>query len=177
MAKVSYFDGSELRLFSGIANVVKDSQRSPSGVRSYETTMDNPDSEGSSGFISSPLYNFANMFSAVTKADGGRTVAQAYFSDAFPFDCLFVFAPVQSDSEKYGFVGCGAAKANSHYATIAGIANVALDSVTGPYGYIGNESWIDKHRGSGLNGVKVAVYCFPTEARYATGIKEVKLEE
>ena len=173
MAKVSYFDGSELRLFSGIVEAVKDSQRLPSGVSTYTTTMANPASEGSTGFISSPLYSFANMFSAVTTG-GNRVVAQAWFGDAFPFDCLFVFAPVQSGSEKYGFVGCGAATKGSHYATIAGIANVTLDSVTGPYGYIGSRSLIDDYRG---HDMKVAVYCFPMTAKYATGIKEVKLDE
>lgn len=172
MAKVSYFDGSELRLFSGIAEVIKDSQSMPSGISSYETTMANPASEGSTGFIGSPLHSFANMFSAVTQTSGNRTVAQAWFGKAFPFDCLFVFAPVQPPSEKYGFVGCGAAKANSHYATIAGIANVAADGWEGDY--YGGSSWIDKYKGT---DVDVAVYCFPMNAQHATGIKEVKLDE
>lgn len=170
--KVTYFDGSELRLFSGIADVIKDSRRSPSGVSSYATTMENSSGEGSTGFISAPRYYLANMFCAIDK---DSLVTQAYFARTFPFDCLFVFAPVQSRSEKYGFVGCGAAEAGSHYATIAGIANVTLDSYSGSYP--GGKSWIEDHRGSGTNGVKVVVYCFPMKAQYATGITEVKLEE
>lgn len=166
--KVSYFDGSELRLFSGIADVVKDSQRSLSGVASYKTTMRNPSSEGSIGHIGSPRYYLANMFCAIDK---DSLVTQAYFSDAFPFDCLFVFAPIQSESDKYGFVGCGAATAGSNSATIAGIANVTADSWSGSYS--GGKSWIEDHRGN----VEVAVYCFPMKAQYATGITEVKLEE
>lgn len=125
----------------------------PTSVSIYQTSLENPSSEGSSYYLYEEVSLGPIFFGKGSDASGAPEVGHVYFNDSFPFDCVFLCTPAEGN-DQYGFMGVGVASGGSRVATFVALSSYAT-SVTSPNLFHG---YAEANRGL---PIKVLVTAFP----------------